>query len=313
MTEEEQQALDAIIPFIREYRDDIGVLDTLKKEAETAFGEDWRTVVPALLKTVKVDDIEQIKANFRQALDYDNAVIAWNEANRILAGEKISLEHFKARIPALEYWLTMFGEAGDEIVSRLKTLAAERTDADLSVAKTDMTAAYANGSSKNDSWDFEYFNRLRNYYDQTMSRVGARCVQLGGLEMSNYPYFDYVLDVLSELVEVGNKLLTDDKYKAIIATDFAGGRVALEKVVADYKYELETNAPPEMVEKEVDKNDIESVLGGIDNTVDTAPIGPAADGFEPIPDLEDVTLGTSFVSGGSSSDEKLRDISRILK
>jgi len=314
MTEEEQQALDAIIPFIRDYRDDIGILDTLKKEAEGAFGKDWRTVIPALLNTVNVADIEQVKTNFRQALDYENAVIAWDEANRILAGEKISLEHFKARIPALEYWLTMFGEAGDDVVAKLKALADERTAADLSATKTDMTSPYKSGESDKDaSWNLEYFNRLRNYYDQTLSRVGARCVQLGGLEMSNYPYFDYVLDILSELVTLGEKFLNEDKYKALIATDFAGGRAALEKAVADYKYELETNAPPEMVEDKVSKDDIKDVLGGIDESIDTAPIGPAADGFEPIPDLEDVTLGSSFTNKSSSSDDLLKDKSHYFK
>jgi len=311
MTEEEQQALDAIIPFIRDYHDDIGILDTLKKEAEDAFGENWRTVIPDLLKTVNVADIEKVKANFRQALDYENAVIAWDEANRILAGEKISLEHFKARIPALEYWLTMFGEAGDTVITKLKALADERTKVDLSTVKTDMTSPYKKGETEKDaSWNLEYFNRLRNYYDQTLSRVGARCVQMGGLEMSNYPYFDYVLDVLSELVSLGEKFLAEDEYKALIATDFAGGRAALEKVIADYKYELETNAPPEMVEKDVDKDDVKNVLGRIDESVDTAPIGPAADGFEPIPDLEEVTLGSSFTNKGSSSD---RDKSRYSK
>lgn len=316
MTEEEQQALDALIPFIREYRDEVDVLDTLKKEASSAFGDDWRTIVPALLKSVKIEDVDKVQLKFRQALDYDNAVNAWEEANRILAGEGVNLEHLKARIPALEYWLAMFGDAGDDVVAKLKALAEHRTASELSTSKTDMTSPYVldEGYPKDVSWDFEYFNRLRNYYDQTMSRVGARCVQLGGLEMSLYPYFDYVLDVLSELVSLGDKMLSEEKYKGIVEDKFEGGHKALEKLVANYKYELETNAPPEMVEKDVNADDVRNVLGSIDDTIDTAPIGPAADGFEPIPDLEDVTLGSSFAGKVSSLDDiSLRSRPNALK
>ncbi len=290
MTEEEQQALDAIIPLIRDYRDDVGILNILRTEAENAFGEEWRTVIPTLLKNIHLDDINKINSNFHQALDYENAVEAWNEANRILAGEEISLEHLRARIPALEYWLGMFGSAGEEVVAKMKTLADKRSADELSSPDVDMASPYAEDGkfSKEISWEFEYFNRLRNYYDQTISRVGARCVQMGGLEMSTYPYFDYVLDVLSELVTIGEKMLSDDKYADIIVEKFSGGKDALGKLIADYKKELENNAPPEMVEEKVDTTNVKDLLGSIDTSVDNSPIGPAADGFEPIPDLEGV-------------------------
>lgn len=288
MTEEEKQSLDALIPFIREYHDDYGVLETLRTEAENAFGPDWRTTIPALLSTVEAEGVELIKTNFRHALDYENAINAWNEANLILGGKEITVERLTAQIPALEYWLSMFGDAGTDLVNKLKAMAEAGRADELAIADTDMTAPPTEipGFDKDTAWDFEYFCRLQNYYNQTMSRVGARCVGLGGIEMSQYPQFGYVLDVLAELVDSANKLLGDEKYQQLIETEYKGGRAALEKVLEQYKYELTTNAPPEMVEDEMDAAKLKEAFGSIDETVDDTPIGPAPDGFEPIPDLE---------------------------
>lgn len=288
MTEEEKQSLSALLPFIKEYKDDFNVLETLRNEAEQAFGAEWRTVIPALLNDTDDKDIEIIKTNFRHALDYETAINAWNEANQILNGKDITVEHLTARIPALEYWLSMFGDAGADLVNRLKAMSDVGRADELDMTKTDMTAPASDikGFAKDISWDFEYFCRLQNYYDQTMSRVGARCVALGGIEMSQYAQYGYILDVLDELVTSGNNLLQDSKYEKIVDSEYKGGRKALQKAVDEYKYELDTNAPPEMVEDTMSADKLKEAFGSIDETIDNTPIGPAADGFEPIPDLD---------------------------
>lgn len=291
MTEEENQALNALIPLILEYRDDIQILTTLSDEAEKAFGSGWREIIPPLFNDLKNNNVEALKTNFRRALDYENSVLAWNEANTLLSGD-VNLEHLKARIPAIEHWLAIFGDAGTEVVDRLKALLADGEAGEIAPNEyTDISDANTviEGFSKEVSFNFQYFLRLEHYYDQTISRVGARCVQLGGIEMSQYPYYGYILDVLDELIALGTKLLTDPAYAELVADRFPGSRPELEKKVANYKHELEVNAPPEMVDNSMDAAKLKAELGAIDDSEDNMPIGPAPDGFEPIPDLGDYT------------------------
>ena len=291
MTEEETQALNALIPLILEYRDDIQILTTLSDEAEKAFGDNWREIIPPLFNDLKSDNVEALKTNFRRALDYESAVLAWNEANTLLSGD-VNLEHLKARIPAIEHWLTIFGDAGTEVVNRLKAILAEGEAGEIAPSEyTDISDANTiiEGFSKEVSFNFQYFLRLEHYYDQTISRVGARCVQLGGIEMSQYPQYGYILDVLDELITLGTTLLTDPAYAELVDGRFPGSRPELEKKVAGYKHELEVNAPPEMVDDAMDAAKLKAELGAIDDSEDNMPIGPAPDGFEPIPDLGDYT------------------------
>jgi|GEM_PF-2340504 len=291
MTEEETQALNALIPLILEYRDDIQILTTLSDEAEKAFGSNWREIIPPLFNDLKNNNVETLKTNFRRALDYENSVLAWNEANTFLSGD-VNLEHLKARIPAIEHWLAIFGDAGKDVVDRLKAMLAEGEANEVAPSEyTDISDANVviEGFSKEVSFNFQYFLRLEHYYDQTISRVGARCVQLGGIEMSQYPQYGYVLDVLDELITLGTTLLTDPAYAPLVEGRFPGSRPELEKKVANYKRELEANAPPEMVDDAMSAAKLKAELGAIDDSEDNMPIGPAPDGFEPIPDLGDYT------------------------
>lgn len=288
MTEDERRALSPIISQLLNYQDDIEVLNRLISTSENNFGKDWRGKIPLLLSEFSTSEGEILRDNFQRALDYENGILAWDEANRLLEADGIDKEHIIERIPVLEYWLSIFGDAGKEVTERLKLLVSDISGEDSSdLVSKEIPPSCVPDFSSELLWEYEHFIRLKDYYDQTVSRVGARCVQLGGIEMSNYKYYGYVLDVLDEIVGLGEKLSDSSEYEVIIDTKFPGKQEGFRKLLASFKKELSDNAPPEMIEEEIDADKIRAGLGDLAKDEDEGPIGPAPDGFEPIPDLGD--------------------------
>ncbi len=288
MTEDEKKSLAPLMPLLLSYQDDIDSLNRLESAAEQSFGNDWRDILPLLLEELASAEGETARANLRQALDYENGVLAWDEANRLLEADGIDKNHISERIPALEYWLAIFGDAGKNLVDRLNLLVADMPEDTVpQVSSAEIPPPRQQEFAKELLWNFEHFMRLKDYYDQTISRVGARCVQLGGIEMSHYKYYGYVLDVLDEIVGLGEVISDNDAYDAIIDANFSGKKEAFIRVLAEFKKDLTDNAPPEMLEEDLDAAKIRAGLGGLASEDDEGPIGPAPDGFEPIPDLGD--------------------------
>ncbi len=141
--------------------------------------------------------------------------------------------------------------------------------------------------------------RLKTYYDQTISRTSARCVHLGGLELSQYPYFGYILDLLDEILTFGMEILTPP-YAKIIQERYKGGEPALKKILREFKNEFDSNAPPEMLADEGDSvDDVKNKLGSLaDANEDEGDIGPAPDGFES-PDSAPASSAGTPAGGGS--------------
>ena len=288
MTEDERKALTQLIPLLLAYQDDIEVLTRLSTAAEQSFGNNWRDIIPSLLAELPPPDGDTSRANFQRALDYENGVLAWDEANRLLEADGVDKAHISERLPVLEYWLAIFGDAGKAVTEKLKILVADMPEGEAQASVNDEPVPEPSPEfSEELLWNFDHFMRLKDYYDQTISRVGARCVQLGGMEMSHYKYYGYVLDVLDEIVGFGEAISDNDDYKAIVDAKFPGKEEAFAKLLSDFKKELADNAPPEMVDEEIDVVKIRAGLGDLATDEDEGPIGPAPDGFEPIPDLGD--------------------------
>ena len=68
--------------------------------------------------------------------------------------------------------------------------------------------ASAAGVSKETLWYLDNYILLRDYYDRTISRIAARCVRMGNIAMEEYPHYNYILDVLQEISETGNFVLS---------------------------------------------------------------------------------------------------------
>jgi hypothetical protein len=100
------------------------------------------------------------------------------------------------------------------------------------------------------------------------------------LELSQYPYFGYILDLLDEILTFGMEILTPP-YAQIVRERYKGGEAALKKVLMEYKAEFDNNAPPEMLNEEESIDDIKNRLGTLADTNEKEEdIGPAPDGFE---------------------------------
>ena len=250
----------------------------VRSSAEAVWGGEWRAKLPSIVQDCPESSQAKVKTNLERALRYEKAGSVWTEASRIADPRRpIDAAKVKEQLPEMQRWLAVFGKAGADLLAKVvKRMESEPAP----------NVAAADGSSNpygltiDQLWNFDHFMRLKTYYDQTISRTSARCVHLGGLELSQYPYFGYILDLLDEILTFGMEILTPP-YAAIVRDRFKGGDPALRKLLAEFKKEFEENAPPEMLsEEEESLDEVKDRLGSLaDNSEPEGDIGPAPDGF----------------------------------
>ena len=272
------EALSSLFEALLAYQDTQESLARVRSVAQSMFGNDWREKLSGILNDCPEDIQQQIKTNIERALTYDKAGSVWTEVSRMLDPKRqIDVEQVKAQIPEMQRWLSIFGKAGQDLIEKLQEKIAS-TEANPATGSSVMADSY--GLTVDQLWNFDHFMRLKTYYDQTISRTSARCVHLGGLELSQYPYFGYILDLLDEILTFGMEIVTPP-YAKIVRERYKGGEAALKKVLMEYKAEFDSNAPPEMLEEEESMDDIKNRLGSLaDANEAEGDIGPAPDGFE---------------------------------
>ena len=57
-------------------------------------------------------------------------------------------------------------------------------------------------------WYVDNYVLLKDYYDRTISRIAARCIRKGNIAIEEYPFYGYILDVLEEISETGDLILS---------------------------------------------------------------------------------------------------------
>lgn len=120
--------------------------------------------------------------------------------------------------------------------------------------------------SDDELWYLNNYVLLRDYYDKTISRIAARCVRKGNIAIEDYPFYSYILDVLEEIVEVGEYIISHKSLYPYVDKKIVGGIDALRKNLKEYKDELFHNSTPDMIKedkKEIDK--LKKALGGEDD------------------------------------------------
>lgn len=123
--------------------------------------------------------------------------------------------------------------------------------------------------TKEDLWYIDNYIVLRDYYDRTISRIAARCIRKGNIALEEYPFYPYILDVLEEICETGEYILSKQALWPYVDKKIAGGVKALEDNLALYQQELENNSSPDMLKQ--DPNEIakmKNALGNIDKSED---------------------------------------------
>lgn len=123
--------------------------------------------------------------------------------------------------------------------------------------------------TKEDLWHIDNYLVLRDYYDRTISRIAARCIRMGNIAMEEYPHYGYILDVLEEICDTGNYILSRPKLYPYVEKKIAGGVKALQQNLNLYQEELQNNSSPEMVKQDPQElNKVKEALGQIDKSVD---------------------------------------------
>lgn len=108
--------------------------------------------------------------------------------------------------------------------------------------------------NNNDNWYVDNYVLLRDYYDRTISRIAARCIRKGNIPMEDYPFYNYILDVLEEISETGDYILTHKELHNYANAKIKGGMAELSRSLNEYKEELQKNSSPDMI-----KNDAREV------------------------------------------------------
>lgn len=129
--------------------------------------------------------------------------------------------------------------------------------------------AQSNVITKEDLWYIDNYLVLRDYYDRTISRIAARCIRMGNIALEEYPFYPYILDVLEEICETGEYILSNPALHPYVEKKIAGGVQALESNLALYEQELENNSSPEMLKQDPDEiSKMKEALGDIDKSTD---------------------------------------------
>lgn len=130
--------------------------------------------------------------------------------------------------------------------------------------------AFSSGkNSAGDTWYVDNYLLLKDYYDMTISRIAARCVRSGNIALEEYKHYSYVLDVLEEISETGEYIITHPDLYGYVDKKMAGGINALKKNLAEFKSELEHNASPEMIKQDKNElNKMKAALGEMDKSED---------------------------------------------
>ena len=123
--------------------------------------------------------------------------------------------------------------------------------------------------TKEDIWHIDNYLLLRDYYERTISRIAARCIRMGNIALEEYPFYGYVLDVLEEICDTGNYILSKPALYPYVERKIAGGINALKENLAVYQQEFESNTSPDKLKQ--DPNEVakmKDALGEISKAED---------------------------------------------
>lgn len=134
----------------------------------------------------------------------------------------------------------------------------------------DASKVFSSGEGvSGDTWYVDNYILLKEYYDMTISRIAARCVRSGNIAMEEYKHYPYILDVLEEISDTGDYIISHNDLYSYVDKKIPGGINTLKKNLQEFKIELQRNASPEMIKQ--DPNEVKKMkeaLGEIDKSAD---------------------------------------------
>ncbi|MBR5154577.1 MAG: hypothetical protein IKW58_02515 [Alphaproteobacteria bacterium] len=132
-------------------------------------------------------------------------------------------------------------------------------------------------------WYIDNYVLIRDYYDRTVSRIAARCIRKGNIAVEEYPFYAYIIDVLDELCETGDYIISHTELHPYVEKKIKGGVKALEDNLRLYKEELERNASVEMTsKKDADLSAAKDAFEGFASPADNKPTAGAGQSIEDV-------------------------------
>ena len=150
-------------------------------------------------------------------------------------------------------------------------------------------------------WYLNNYIMLRDYLDRTIARIAARCVRSGNIAMEEYPFYGYILDVLEEICDTGDFVLTHPELYPYVEKKIKGGLAGLKKDLQEYKLELKSNATPEMIKD--DKGELDRMKKALGITEDDTAFDPTAGAGMSMNDVVDKILKENTGSGLNQLDD----------
>lgn len=124
-------------------------------------------------------------------------------------------------------------------------------------------------ATKEELWYLNNYIMLKDYYDRTISRIAARCVRMGNIAIEEYPFYNYILDVLEEIRDTGDYVLQHKALHPLVEQKVKGGMKAFKDNLMQYKQELLNNSSPDMIKEDPSEaRNAKEILGSIDKSVD---------------------------------------------
>jgi hypothetical protein len=123
--------------------------------------------------------------------------------------------------------------------------------------------------TEDDLWLIDNYIVLIDYYDRTISRIAARCVRQGNIALEEYKFYPYVLDVLEEICETGEAIVSNHALYPYVERKISGGIEALQNNLAIFQSELTNNQSPEMLKEDPNAaQKINEAMSNFDKAVD---------------------------------------------
>lgn len=294
--------------------------EAFENKAHAALGDNWEEKLRNHLASMDRKKAARLEEKLENLLNYKGAVLAWNEAYTYLNNvQETPLKQVEERLPTLEYWLGFFGEDGVRLLNELKEafdLAAQsevldfdireqREQADKEKLLNSLESSYEKEEEEivktrvvpeetltreeeKKLWEINNFAEQKSFYNQVTAWINARCIHLGNIEKTNYPYYGITVDILKEALATLDSLLSDKNYYDFIETHSKETLLSLrnfkESALKELDLQKENGFEPvlSLEEKEILK--AKELLGEIDRSKTKEYLGPAPDGFVALDD-----------------------------
>ncbi|MBR5599535.1 MAG: hypothetical protein IKW39_05790 [Alphaproteobacteria bacterium] len=141
-------------------------------------------------------------------------------------------------------------------------------------------------ATKESLWYIDNYVLIRDYYNRTVSRIAARCIRKGNIAIEDYPFYGYIVDVLDELCEIGDYIISHTELHPYVEKKIKGGVMALSSNLSLYKQELERNASVEITaRKDSDLSVAKNAFEGFTNQSETQDANPIKGAGQSIDDV----------------------------